>query len=192
MADKRIKIVCKTGFNLKVGEIHALQGDLKELTEVNEMKLLEEIEKTGFAFAPHVWFDRGKKKYYLIDGHQRLSVVRKMISHGWKCDTLPVVVVQASNIDEAKRRVLQSISQYGTVTNQGLFDFTNTMKIDPDSIVKAFKIPDINLTKWKQHYFKPTALDSVEADQDTTTGSVSSSTLVHTCPKCGEKFSAEK
>lgn len=192
MAEKRIKIVCKTGFDLKLAEINNLQGDLKELTPENEAKLRKEIEETGFAFAPHVWRDPSNRKFYLIDGHQRVLVVRKMIADGWKCDGLPVVTVSATSAEEAKRRVLQSISQYGTVTNQGLYNFATGMKIDIDSLTTSFKIPDIDLIKWKSSYFAPIAPPTSNEEQKSTEVEQGQfSKLVHTCPKCGFSFGAE-
>jgi len=192
MTEKKIEIVCETGFDLALKDINNLQGDLKELRPENEAKLTNEILETGFSFAPHVWHDKVQNKYFLIDGHQRILVLKKLIADGYICGDIPVVIVQAASAEEAKRRVLQSVSQYGVVTNQGLYNFVIDANIDIDSLVASFNIPEIDLPNWSESYFPSEILtDEAVEPKDTEIEQGQFSKLVHTCPKCGFSFGAE-
>ena len=53
-----------------------LQGDLKELKDSEFIKLKNLILKRGIRFAFIVW--KKDDKFYTIDGHQRLKVLKKL------------------------------------------------------------------------------------------------------------------
>lgn len=141
---KPVKIAVETGKPLNIEDFHELQGDLKELSDENYQKMKNEILETGFAFVIHVWFNPKTKKHYLVDGHQRVKTLKKMIEEGHKVEgQIPVALVQAKNLKEAKRRVLQGISQYGQVTLQGLHDFIGDTELNIDQVLSSFDIPNI-------------------------------------------------
>src|SRR3990172_1754392 len=109
--DKVIQVVCDSGTRVPIGELNDFQGDLKDLSEAAFGSLSMEIISTGFAFAPHVWKNPEDGKWYILDGHQRLKTVRRLIEQsGFNIDGIPVVPVQAASFKEAKRRVLQAAS----------------------------------------------------------------------------------
>ena len=190
---KQIKIACGSGIEMMLEDIIDLQGNLKELTDEKRRALRSQIEDTGFAFAPHVWKNPADSKHYLIDGHQRMAVVRDMVKDGWVCPPIPVVTVEADSLQSAKVRVLQSVSQYGKVTNQGLFEFLQDIQLDPRGLDLKFDIPNINLEKFAEAFYplpnpdaaEPVVVPSTEVEQG------QFSKLVHTCPKCGFAFGAE-
>lgn len=148
----QIKIAYKTGALLPLDKLKVLQGELKSLPAENYEKLKREIVDTGFAFPPHVWLDPKSKHWYLVDGTQRVSALLKMREEGFGIGQIPVVVVAAKNIQEAKRRVLQATSQYGHITEQGLVDFMNGAGIDLDFLGEKFDLPNIDMDELSRNF----------------------------------------
>ena len=104
---------------IRIGDIQELQGNLKDLTEVNYQKLLKRLEKVGFKYPLYIWFDKNKTPYTL-DGKQRHRVIQKEYGADIK---LPYIEVYAKNKIEAKKEILAISSDYGTVTKDGFDDF---------------------------------------------------------------------
>ncbi len=148
-----IKIRCQGAFSLPYTELNPFQGELKSLSKENYEKLRNEIAKTGFAFAPHIWKNPKSNMWYLVDGHQRLRTVREMVEHeDYLCPPLPVVPVEADSYEEAKRRVLQGTSQYGQIENQGLYEFIEDVQLNVEEL-EAFRFPEINLEEFKEEFY---------------------------------------
>lgn len=151
---KDIGIAYEATLPMGIDDLNEFQGDLKELSEESFAKLSNEIITTGFAFAPHVWNNPKDGKYYLVDGHQRIKTIRRLAKEsGFRIPKIPVVPVKAKSIQEAKRRVLQAASQYGTIKEKGLVDFMSDMKIDLSGLTAAFKFPDIDLSHFGNVHF---------------------------------------
>lgn len=111
-----------------------------------------------------------------------------MAKSGFSVKKVPVILVEASSIKDAKMRVLQSVSQYGHVTNQGLFEFTGDM--DLAKMAENFDIPNIDFDKLSASFSEePVATDDAAKPTEIETGEFSK--MVHTCPKCGFQFGAE-
>lgn len=157
---KQIRIACTSGHKLALENFVELQGELKDLSKDDYKKFRKEIIDTGFAFAPHVWQEsaktkKGKKgfKFWLVDGHQRIRTLREMVKEGFSCPDIPVVFVEAKSLKEAKRRVLQGTSQYGKISNQGLYEFMTGAEIDFDDLSESFRLPDIAMDKFGAEFF---------------------------------------
>lgn len=99
-------------------KIVGIQGNLKDLTKVNYQKLKNSLLKHGFFVPFFVWNDNGIVR--CLDGHQRLLLMR---NEKWFID-VPVVYVEASNMQEAKEKLLVISSQYGLITQEGYDTFT--------------------------------------------------------------------
>lgn len=186
---KTIEIKCKFGSLVPVDRLNDLQNNLKELSDENFEKLSAEITETGFAFAPHVWQDPKTKKLFLLDGHQRVKTVQRLVDQGWKIGALPVVMVEAKNLKEAGRRVMQGVAQYGEVTAQGLFDFSKRFDFKAPEIVKSFTIPGFDLKAWQINFFEKPSDKNADGSQEID-GEGLSGKLVHTCPRCKFTFSS--
>lgn len=187
---KAIRIACSSGIALPVDDLADLQGELKELSEVNFAKLSKEILATGFAFAPHAWKNPEDGKTYLVDGHQRVKTVKRLRDEqGFTVAPLPVVMVEASTIQEAKRRVLQATSQYGEMTPQGLYDFMILADIKLEDVKVSFDLPQVDLDKFSSFFSTP---EPAPVQQNASSSSEISendfSHLIHTCPSCGHQF----
>jgi ParB-like nuclease domain len=77
-----IKITCKAATSIELAKLQPLQGNLKELSVTNFEKLKKSILKHGISFPFFVWQDNGIN--YVLDGHQRDRVLRKMQKQGYE------------------------------------------------------------------------------------------------------------
>lgn len=109
-------------------KVKPLQGDLKDLTESNYNKLLNRLKKRGFRIPLFIWLEQGifgegeiYKHYWLMDGHQRQRVMIREDIHPYQ---VPYILIEASTLQEAKEMLLEITSQYGTITQEGLDEFT--------------------------------------------------------------------
>lgn len=166
-----------------------LQGDLKMLTEVAYEKLKREILDTGFAFPVHVW--KGPKgENYIVGGHQRVLTLKRLRDvDGFRVPQVPVIRVLADDIRQAKRRVLQDVSQYGRVSADGLVPFMDDAGFDLKDIAGSFSIPDINLD-FLAKAVEPESRKKVEfLAKGKTESSAQDDPQAHECPRCGHRYS---
>lgn len=158
---------CKT-INFRL--IESIQGDLKELTIKNYLKLRKNILEFGITSPIHVYkLVDARKPYAALDGTQRLRVFEKMESEGYKVPRVPIVEIDAPDLDAAKMILLSLASSYGTVTSQGLAEFIGDSKKMWDDLDKYFEFP-------KMREFRDQALKD-HADK-----------RIKKCPKCAHEF----
>lgn len=182
---KSINISIDGTATVELDKLNDFQGELKELPDAARQKLRKEIIETGFAFTPHAWLNPDDDRLYLVDGHQRVSVLRGLAAEGYDIPPIPVTLVHATTIRDAKRRVLQAASQYGQMTAQGLYDFTIINDINIDDIRTSFDFPQINMEKFNSFFEKP---EEKERPGGKEIGADQFSHLIHTCPECGHRF----
>jgi DNA modification methylase len=160
-----IRIACEPGPLLDIDEMDEFQGDLKDLSEEDYLKLRTEIVETGFAFMPYVWADPSDGRWKILDAHQRKRVMKKMREEGWQIPKIPTVQVHAKDRNEAKRRILQATSQYGKMTEDGLHKFMfEDAKIGIDDLENSFRLPDIDLDHFKANFFEDPAAGGAGED----------------------------
>ena len=148
----KVDVVVSGSHKTDVSSFVPFQGKMKTLSSENYEKLKNEILDTGFAFAVHVWKCKGK--LYLIDGHQRVSTLVRMRDGGIHVPDIPYVIVTAKSYNDAKRHVLQGVSQYGTIQKDGFRDFVDGLdfslddKFDLPNVVFDLDHPDVDLDDW--------------------------------------------
>lgn len=117
-------------------QLEPFQGDLKYLPEDEEEKLLKSMQEEGFFDPFKAWVQVGKdrkktKRYFLLDGHQRLhTIVSRGITFNGGSTDVPVVLIHAETEDEARRKLLLINADYGKIDPEGLRDFTAGMDMD--------------------------------------------------------------
>jgi len=154
-AEKIIRITCEGKDMMPLLEIKELQGQLKELSIEGYDKLKRAILEEGFAFPIEVAVIDGKP-YGILDGHQRLRTIRRMIAkEGYTLPggKLPVCFTQCRDREQAGRLILHAISQYAKIQDEGLYSFAYDFKIDPKSLVDDFDIPDFDTERFLDGYF---------------------------------------
>ena len=128
----RIKINCEGSSLLTLNKIKPFQGDIKTLSDKNRERLKTSIIKYGFSCPFFIWENEGNN--YLLDGHQRLTVLSWMKSDGWEIPELPVVYIQAETKQEAKQLLLHITSQYGKFSEKKILQYIQDYKINTENI----------------------------------------------------------
>lgn len=122
------------------------QGELKTLRKPQFDKLRSSILKDGF-FAPvFVWKQPGNGSHLkLLDGHQRLRVLRKLEWEGVRIPPIPYVPIEASDVEDAKAKLLRITSQYGELDREGLYGFLVEANLDPVGLMTDFNLAGTSL-----------------------------------------------
>lgn len=152
---QEIKIAIEKMVLLELDELVDFQGNLKSLTTDRYNALRKEMLDRGFSFAPHAWL-APDGKHYLLDGHQRKLTLCKMRDEGIRVPKIPTVLVQAETYDQAKRKLLSAVAQYGQIDRQGLYEFTELAHI-PIGELETYPLPDLDMADFKAEYYEDEA-----------------------------------
>ncbi len=138
---KTIQIKCRGADTRPIESLQALQGDLKTLSKENAGKLRNRILQDGFSEPIAIW-DAPGGETFILNGHQRLAVLLQMQGDGFEIPAVPVSVVEAADMQEAKRKVLALTSQFGEMTPDGLIGFLEDLDLGS---LEDFRFPEIDL-----------------------------------------------
>jgi len=131
--------------------LNAFQGDLKELKEAEYRKLKLNLFGDGVIpqnefFVPlMVWIEPKSKKPYILDGHQRVNVIKSCNGEPYE---LPYLQIDAKNKVEAKKKLALVNSQYGRITRDGWDSFMHDVDVDwvrGMTTLEAFTLPPLDL-----------------------------------------------
>lgn len=147
-----IRITCRGADTLDPLTFVDFQGNLKSLAEADFKRLKKQIIKLGFSEPISVWLNDGQN--YILNGHQRIRVITRMIQDGWKCPPLPVNYIEAETRDEAKEKLLSLTSQYGQIEDQGLYEFLHDTNIKAEELVSSFRFPEVNLDHFVRAFYQ--------------------------------------
>lgn len=147
MAGKTIEIRCQGSRMAPLASLEMIQGGLKELTESMYGMLRRRIETKGFDAPLFVWQNK------ILDGSQRAFVLGQMIAEGWELPDgmVPVCDIEASSLEQAKAHILGYVSQYGTVTEDGLYEFLSGMA-NPD--VESLNLPGFDFEAFRAGFLE--------------------------------------
>ena len=135
---------------VSIDEIEEFQGGLKSLGKTEYSKLKQSITEKGFVVPCFAWRN-GSGKWKLLDGHQRVRVIR---TEGWTIDGgIPVVEIVAENERDAKEKLLAIVSRYGRVEGQGLYEFLDGTGIDLEEWTVP-DLPDLDLDSWLDEFIR--------------------------------------
>lgn len=134
-----IAIKCRGTGEIPLSDLRDFQGNLKELVEAKFKKLKASIQKNGFRFPVFTWKD------YILDGHQRIFVLNRMVEEGWKIGNIPVVEIEAKNKREARKLLLLISSRYGEIKGDGLIEFFKNSGIGFEELKNEIALPEIDL-----------------------------------------------
>lgn len=167
-----IAIKAKGATSLPIDQLVIIQGNLKELSEKNYAKLHDLIITKGFDSPIQIWEAPDGTKQ-ILDGSQRLRVLLKLREEGYSIPEVPIDLIYADNEKDARERLLTKVSQYGEVTEEGLYEFTNYEGaiIEPD-FSELLDIPNFDFDK-----------DTIEVK-----GRGETITKELECPSCGHKW----
>lgn len=100
-------------------DVKELQGALKDLSRANYTRLRSSLKKDGLIAPLYIWW-QDDTTAFLIDGHQRKRV---MVTEKCEPFKIPYISIPADSYEDAKRKLLQVTSQYGTITHEGFDEF---------------------------------------------------------------------
>src|SRR5215831_14702564 len=172
-----IKITCTAATTIKLEDLTPIQGDLKELSHRNFEKLKKSILKHGLSFPFFVWRHDGQN--FVLDGHQRDRVLRKMQEQGYQVPPLPCALIEAKDSKDAAAKILLISSQYGKMTEESLDEFLSENELDMNDLLDELELPALDMRYFGSGEFEPTDED----DQ----GQLDKKNPV-TCPECGHEF----
>lgn len=142
--NKTIKISCSTKERMGLPLLEPLQGDLKSIDLANAEKLKTSILKEGF-FAPLLIWEDSSGALKIIDGHQRVAVLKRMQEEGYSIPEIPITLIKAETEQEAKRKVAAAISVYGVVNDDALKKWFDEIGVGLEEALAEFEIPGIEL-----------------------------------------------
>jgi len=172
-----IKITCKAATSIDLEDLTPLQGNLKELSIANFEKLKRSILKHGLSFPFFIW--RHDRQNFVLDGHQRDRVLRKMREQGYEVPPLPCALIEAWDRQQAAEKILLISSQFGKITEQSLDEFLSENELDINNLLDELELPALDMRYFGSGEFEPTD----ENDQ----GRLDKKNPV-TCPECGHEF----
>ena len=178
----QLRVSCDTKLRIPLDELHGIQGNLKSMTPENRVKFRNLILKDGISFSLHVWKqvesidDKAVIKWWVIDGHGRVDLLREMREDGFTVPAIPCVEIEAADFRDAKTRVLSASSSFQHIEPDELNEFLRSMDLAPAVIYDY----DLNVN------VEPlVAIDEPEPKKKTVEFEASVGDNKSECPKCG-------
>lgn len=140
---KTIKVSCSGADLVKLEELKDFQKGLKKLSNENFFKLRNNILKYGFIAPIFIW-KKGEEKF-ILDGKQRMLVLRDLEKEGYEIPPLPVDYVEAKDEKEAKRKLLAITSQFGKIERSGLDIFLSEAEMELKDVIGEIDLEGIKL-----------------------------------------------
>lgn len=194
--EKIIRVTCDTSLLVPYDQLHGIQNNLKEMSRQSFEKLRKRILDRGLNFAFHVWKeldgtgDKPLVKFWVIDGHGRLNILKHLIEKDGYClpTGVPCVEIEAANLKDAKEQVLAASSSYNKMTDEGLYEFMSDLEFEmPD--LGTFDLP-LNMDKFEAGFFLDEEIkeEAQDAPKETVTFEVDPNAKKHECARCGYRW----
>ena len=130
--EKSISIKCEGAKSVLIEDLHPFQDDIKSMTPSVLRKLERVIIDLGFSEPIAVWGNSPDEKYWILNGHQRLTALQSLKSKGYFIFLFSFVFIYAESEDEARKKVLTLASQFGDFSASHLEEFVAKAKLDFD------------------------------------------------------------
>lgn len=160
---KKVKIACRGAEKIPIDTLIEFQGELKSLSAEEYQKAKRGFLELGFSEPISVWMDPSDSQPKILNGHQRLRVLKKMREEGFEIPTdIPVSIVEADSFEQAKRKVLALAQQLGKIEKQGLREFMADANLTVDELEALFRFPEVHMNQFRSEFFdeKKTSEDS--------------------------------
>lgn len=153
-----LKIACRAAEALPFTALTEFQGELKSLSKADFKRLKKQLIKNGFSFPIAIWVSPNGENC-ILDGHQRLRVIRELAKEGWTIPDLPVTWVEADTEQAAKEKLLAAAGAYGEVSGDGMYSFLNDSGLDIDQICELTRFRELDWQDFREEYFDPSPED---------------------------------
>lgn len=146
MAKKKGQVFnrCTIDKTLPLDYLKVLQGGLKTLLPENYEKLKASILKHGFIYPIFVWENPEDAQIYIIDGTQRFHALTEMKKEGYSIPQLPVVFVEATDVKDAKEKLITAATQYGIFDELGTLEFMKDLNFS--EVITFAALPEFNFS----------------------------------------------
>lgn len=121
---KSLAIRCTYSELAPIGALESIQGNLKQEHDID--RLAESMRRYGIVYPVFCW-KPSPTEYRIVDGVHRLKALARLKGDGYEIEYVPVVVIPAQNLDEAKKLLLLAVSRYSKVTDAGFREFTQDL-----------------------------------------------------------------
>lgn len=132
---KTISIKCECENTLELSQLTEFQGGLKIRDDEDIDMIIKSIKELGFSIPFNVWKHNGKN--LILDGHGRLSALKKLDELGYIIPPLPVVFVKCKDEQSARDLLLRINSSYGKLTKETVLEFIGDFEINTSN----FELP---------------------------------------------------
>lgn len=129
------------------------------MTGEDYLALERELITVGFRDPFKVWQDVARGvgvsavANYVLDGHQRLRILRELRKMGWTIPALPFDPVECTDEKDAHRQVLAFTSQYGKMTTESAFRYATNYDIKPADF-GSFRLPGVEMDELRVQFEK--------------------------------------
>lgn len=188
---KKVKINCRGADKMTITALEGLQGDLKTLSDENYKRFKTQIQKFGFIEPVSIWVSNKDHKTYILNGHQRVETLRRMKKEGWSIPQIPVNVIEATDLKDAKKKLLALASQYGKLNKAGFADFISDLDMSKDFIDKNFFFDGLDLGDISFEEETTTVSEHERKNSSKELGAEEFEDFQHQCPKCGFEWGNE-
>jgi hypothetical protein len=144
---KEIVIACIGAGELSIDLMTPLQDDFKTLSDERYQELKAQILAEGFSAPIFVWEDPSDSLTKILDGHQRHTTLVRLREEDYKIPQIPVVYVEADNVQQAIRKLAGFASQYGQVSDEGFARLLQKYEIELKDIASKTYIPGIDYSQ---------------------------------------------
>lgn len=166
MEARIIKVGVEGRTTLALDDLNVFQGELKRLERPEYEQMMANFKKHGIRFTLSVWKNPEDDKWCLLDGHQRKFTLTKMRDEeGYEIPRIPVSIVHADSYNHAKELVLAGTAQYGTMTEQSLFNYCQENGFTAEHIAGAYKYAGIEAGKFL-NLFNPGGTDEKKSNEE--------------------------
>lgn len=171
-----IKVKCERGPDVNLSDLQVIQGDLKELSLTNYEKLKSQILEKGFNDPFNVWDDEGQLK--ILDGTQRFRTLSQMQSDGYEIPKLPTNIVKAETIKEAIEILIAHASDFGQMTEQGLYELIEHYNVDLNFLTEKTRQAEIDQNHFIANFYSEPVKEDEEPQEQKDP---------FCCPSCGHR-----
>jgi len=117
--------------NISLQDFYAMEfNDLKDEKDRDVSKLVTSIKQDGFIAPAYVWKDHN----YVIDGKGREMAMRILEEDGHTMVSVPIIEIEADNLQDAKALALKYSSRYGLISKTSFEVFTEGFDVDWNGI----------------------------------------------------------
>lgn len=163
---KQIPILVDGAISVPLSKLRPIQGDLKELSNEDFVLLRTKI-LSGVRFVLHIWKEKETDDHWwIIDGHGRDIVFNHLVrNEQYEEPRVPCAVVKASNLEQAKRLVLDSSSTFHRIRPEGLRDYMVDLNMSPIDL-KEHRLLEVNVPMFTREFFPETLEKKPETEEE--------------------------